>query len=127
MARDYRKLKAFALADELVVEIYRATRGFPREGMFGLTSQMRRAAASVAANMVEGSFRTGEAEYANFLSISLGSAGEVGYFVDLAERLGFLDRDTAERLQDLQGNCVRALQGLVSHYRPNRATLKPRA
>lgn len=69
----HRKLKVFRIADALVVDVYRATAGFPREERYGLTSQIRRAAVSVPTNLVEGRTRTGEKEYAHFVSISLGS------------------------------------------------------
>jgi len=76
MARDYRKLRVFAMADDLVVKVYRATGSFPREERYGLTSQMRRAAVPVPANIVEGSYRRSEAEYRHFLNIALGSLAE---------------------------------------------------
>ena len=66
--RDHTKLRAFELADQLAVCIYKETRSFPREEMFGLTSQLRRAAVSIASNIVEGSARFSEAEYLHFLN-----------------------------------------------------------
>ena len=86
--RDHRNLKAFQLADSLVIEVYKATQGFPRQEHFGLTSQMRRAAVSVAANIDEGSAREGMREYRHFLNIAFGSLREIGYFIDLAQRIG---------------------------------------
>ena len=84
MSRDHRKLRAFELVDGLVIEIYKATARFPREEQFGLTSQIRRAAVSSAANIVEGCAREGEKEYLHFLSIAFGSLREVGYFLNLS-------------------------------------------
>ena len=74
--RDHTKLRAFELADEVAVLIYRATRGFPKEEIYGLTSQMRRAAVSVPSNIVEGCARESQAEYLRFLEIAFGSAGD---------------------------------------------------
>ena len=88
--QDHRKLRAFELADQLVIEVYRATRCFPREEMYGLTSQMRRAAVSVAANIVEGCARESLKEYANFLNLAFGSLRELGYYLGLSVKLGFI-------------------------------------
>jgi four helix bundle protein len=71
------------LADELAINVYKATAGFPREEIFGLTSQLRRAAVSIASNIVEGSARFSEAEYVHFLNMAYGSAREVEYQISL--------------------------------------------
>jgi four helix bundle protein len=71
MSRDHRKLRVFASGDELVLEIYQATQRFPRSEQFGLQAQLRRAAISVATNIVEGSARRSAREYGNFLNIAL--------------------------------------------------------
>jgi four helix bundle protein len=68
--RDHTKLRAFELADELAVVIYRISQPFPRQEQFGLTSQMRRAAVSIASNIVEGCARHTEVEYLRFLDIA---------------------------------------------------------
>jgi len=77
--RDHTKLRAFELADDLVVIIYKVTKGFPKEEMYGLTSQMRRAAISVASNIVEGCARESKIEYLRFLEIAFGSIRELHY------------------------------------------------
>ena len=77
--RDHTKLRAFALADEVAILVYRATRKFPKEEVYGLTSQMRRAAVSVPSNIVEGCARESQAEYFRFLEIAFGSLRELGY------------------------------------------------
>ena len=74
--RDHTKLRAFELADALVLNVYRATRGFPDDEKFGLTSQLRRAAISIASNIVEGAARSSLPEYVRFLEIAYGSAKE---------------------------------------------------
>jgi four helix bundle protein len=95
MARDHRKLRVFQMADSLVLRIYKETRGFPDDERYGLRAQIRRAAVSTAANIVEGSARRREGEYCNFLNIATGSASEVQYLVGLAARLGYLTDDVA--------------------------------
>ena len=74
--RDHTKLRAFELADEVAVMIYRATRSFPKEEIYGLVSQMRRAAVSVPSNIVEGCARESQSEYLRFLEIAFGSIRE---------------------------------------------------
>ena len=68
--RDHTELRAFELADEVVMLVYRTTAGFPKEEMFGLTSQIRRAAVSVSSNIVDGCTRDSETEYLRFLNIA---------------------------------------------------------
>ena len=89
--RDHTKLRAFELADEVVLLIYRATREFPKEKMYGLTSQMRRAAVSVPSNIVEGCARESQAEYLRFLEIAFGSLRELHYQLGLSKRLWYSD------------------------------------
>ncbi|MBM3333953.1 four helix bundle protein, partial [Candidatus Sumerlaeota bacterium] len=71
MARDYRKIRAWQLADELAINIYKATVCFPESEMFGLTAQMRRGGVSVAANIVEGATRQYQKEYVQFLHTAM--------------------------------------------------------
>jgi len=113
MARDYRKLTVFQFADDLAIGVYGATRSFQNEEKFGLTSQMRRAAVSIAANIVEGSFRDSERDYVRFLEISLGSCAEVGYMLDLARRLGYLAPEACAKLAETQNHCARGLAALL--------------
>lgn len=93
MARDYNKIKAWQLADELAIKIYKLTQKFPRNEIFGLTSQMRRAAVSVPANIVEGSARQYQKEYLQFLYISMGSLAELGYYIRLSYEIGYLNKE----------------------------------
>ena len=88
--RDQTKLRAFELADGLVLLIYRITNGFPKSEVYGLTSQMRRAAVSIPSNIVEGCARESEAEYLRFLEIAFGSLRELHYQFSLATRLGYV-------------------------------------
>ena len=76
--RDHTKLRTFELADEVVMLVYRTTARFPKEELFGPTSQIRRAAVSVPSNIVEGCARDSGAEYLRFLNIAFGSLRELG-------------------------------------------------
>jgi four helix bundle protein len=86
--RDHKKLRTFEMADEVAVLLYQVTEGFPKEELFGLTSQMRRAAVSVPSNIVEGCARDSQADYVRFLNIAFGSLRELHYQLNLSQRLG---------------------------------------
>jgi four helix bundle protein len=111
--RDHRKLRAFELADQLVEHIYIETRSFPREEQFGLMSQVRRAAVSAAANIVEGCARETERDYAHFLTIAFGSLREAGYFIDLSRRLGYVSQEPFASLDAQYNETAKVLSGLI--------------
>jgi four helix bundle protein len=96
--KDYRSLEVWKSSHQLTLEIYRQTKMFPKEELFGLTSQLRRATSSIPANIAEGCGRDGDAELKRFLNIALGSACEVDYFILLAGELEYLDPVCRESL-----------------------------
>ena len=117
---DFKKLKVWGEAEDLVERIYRATAGFPDRERYGLISQMRRAAYSVCANIAEGCGRLGDRELARFARIAAGSATELEALVLLARRLRFLDYGSATDL-------VRRSQGVQKRlYRLNKFLLRQR-
>lgn len=89
--KEFRELQIWQRSHALTLAVYRVTRSFPKEELFGLTSQLRRACASIPANIAEGCGRDGDAELKRFLGIALGSACEVDYHLILATELGYLD------------------------------------
>jgi four helix bundle protein len=101
-------------ADELALSIYRLTRAFPADERYGLSSQLRRSAVSVGANIVEGSARLTEAENIRFLSIAYGSACELEYELSLAHRHGYLTTEDAPTILALASESCRMLRGLFS-------------
>jgi four helix bundle protein len=115
--RDHTKLRASELADELVIAVYKATQAFPREEMFGLTSQLRRAAVSIASHIVEGCARHSEADYLHFLDMAYGSSREVEYQVGLSHRLGFLDATAHGHLLGRATETAKVVNGLVRSLR----------
>ena len=101
----------------MALAIYKETRSFPRQEVFGLTSQLRRAAVSIASNIVEGAARFSEAEYLRFLDTAYGSAREVEYQVGLAFRLGFLPEQSHRQLSALTVETSKVLNGLLRSLR----------
>src|ERR1700761_2890103 len=99
--RDHRKLRAFELADNLVIAIYTATKQFPRDEQFGLTSQLRRATISIASNIVEGCARGSEGDYIRFLDMVFASTREVEYQLSIAQRLDCIPREIPTSSQRL--------------------------
>ena len=111
--RDYTKIEAWMRADDLTVAIYERTRSFPREEMYGLTSQIRRASYSVPANVVEGSSRESKKDYLHFLYIARGSLSETQCFIHLARRLAYLSPEEAEKLHAQTKQAFGCLHGLI--------------
>lgn len=96
--RDFRDLKVWQKAHELTLSVYKATAMFPKEELYGLTSQIRRSCASIPANIAEGCGRSGAAELRRFLQIAMGSASELEYHLLLAHDLGLLSGSDYEHL-----------------------------
>ena len=117
--RDHIKLRAFELADEVAVLVYQVTAGFPREEVYGLTSQMRRAAVSVPSNIVEGCARDSQADYLRFLYIAFGSLRELHYQLSLSKRLGFLANEDSSMIEPKIVEAEKVLNGLIRALRTN--------
>ena len=118
--QDFRKLAVWRRAHELTLAIYSTTARFPREETYGLTSQLRRAASSVPANISEGCGRGSSADLARFLQIALGSASEVEYHLLLARDLGYLDSDEYAAHQVEVAGTKRMLTSLMQRVRSPR-------
>jgi four helix bundle protein len=113
VSRDFKKLEVFHMADRLVVEVYRATLTFPVEERYGLQAQLRRASVSVPSNIVEGSARESNKEYAHFLRLACGSATEARYLFSVARRLQYLESAVAASYEDRFDHVVRSLEALA--------------
>jgi four helix bundle protein len=109
--QDFRNLKVWQRAHQLVLDLYAATRPFPTDERYGLTSQMRRAAMSVATNIAEGCGRGSDQDFARFLQIAMGSASEVEYLLLLARDLKLLDEP---RFAALDSHCKEVKRMLAS-------------
>ena len=112
MSRDFRKLHVFQLADELLLRVYRIS-SFPREERFSLQAQVRRAALSASANIVEGSARRTTREFLNFINIAAGSATETRYLLDVSGRLGYIPMKDATDLVSRYSKLAARLQALL--------------
>jgi len=111
--RDHRKLVSFQLADRLVFMVYEETCRFPTSERFGLASQLRRASVSVAANIVEGAARRSDAEYNRYLDIAFGSIRELGYLINVAQRLGLISARASTQLGEMQSRTAAAIAALL--------------
>jgi len=110
----FTELRVWQRSHSLALEIYRITRSFPSDERFGLTSQMRRAAASVPTNIAEGSKRRSNSEYARFLNIAEGSLAETEYLLMLSRDLGFAASDQTDNALKEISEVARMLSALQS-------------
>src|SRR5579872_5585233 len=117
MAGSYRNLVAWRKAMILVVQVYRATRTFPKDELYGLTSQLRRAAVSVPSNIAEGQARFSRREFHYFLSIARGSLVEIETQLCIAQNLGYLSTKQAQPLLTETAELGRILNGLIAAVR----------
>ena len=116
--RDHSKLRAFEMADEVAVLAYQVTSVFfPREELYGLTSQIRRAAVSVPSNIVEGCARDSQADYLRFLTMAFGSLRELHYQIGLSNRLGFLCLRDLSLIEPKIVETEKILNGLIRAVR----------
>ena len=113
MGNSYKDLIAWNKAMELVTIVYNATKTFPREELYGLTSQLRRAVVSVPSNIAEGQARFSQKEFFRFLSHARGSLVEVETQVLIAERLGYLKQDQCQQLIEKTAELGRIMNGLI--------------
>jgi four helix bundle protein len=111
--QSYRDLNVWKKSMNLVLEVYKLSRLFPREEQFGLTSQIRRAAVSIPSNIAEGHGRIHIADYLRFLSISRGSLMEVETHLEIAVRLDYLTRDQITEAREVSAEVGRILNGLI--------------
>jgi four helix bundle protein len=119
--KDYRELEVWRTGHALALEIYQTTKAFPKEELFGLTSQMRRAASSIPANVAEGCGRYGDPELRRFLNIALGSACELDYFILLSGDLGYVRDDRSAGLADKCLKLRRQLGAFIRKLGPSRS------
>jgi four helix bundle protein len=111
--KDFRQLKVWEKAHQLTLEIYRVTVHFPRAEAYGLTSQIRRAGASIGANLAEGCGREGDAELGRFCGMARGSASELEYHLLLAKDLGLLEAAEYHKLAEQTTEIKRMLTALI--------------
>lgn len=109
----YQKLVAWQLADEFAWAVYQLTYKFPKEEIFGITSQLRRAVLSIPLNIVEGHSRNARKEFKRFLNISLGSLAEVDYLLRFCSRLGLLTELQFKELSEMRTKCGKVLWSLM--------------
>lgn len=117
--QDFHQLKVWQKSHAVALAVYEATRSFPKEELYGLTSQMRRAAVSVPSNIAEGCGRDSQPQFAHFLQIAFGSASELEYQLLLARDLGFLVTSAYGTLNTDITECKRMLASLIQTVRPS--------
>jgi four helix bundle protein len=115
--QDFRKLAVWQRSHQLALDVYARTASFPKEELYGLTSQLRRASTSVPANIAEGCGRGGGADLARFLEIAMGSASELEYHLLLARDLAMLPNEEYDALHGGAVEVKRMLTGLIGRVR----------
>ncbi|MBW6511066.1 MAG: four helix bundle protein [Desulfuromonadaceae bacterium] len=125
--QSYKDLTVWQKALDLVEMVYQATKVFPKEELYGLTNQLRRAAISIPSNIAEGHARSSTAEFLRFLSIAKGSLGEIETQLLIAQRLGYLSEEQLTPILNLQVEINKMTNGLMARLAPNSSPLTPKA
>ena len=118
--KDFKDLKVWERSHHLTLSIYKATAAFPREELYGLTSQIRRASASIPNNIAEGCGRNTDNELARFLEIAMGSASELEYLLRLSNDLNFLDKAKSDELATEVIEIKKMLASFIRNIRADR-------
>lgn len=118
--KDFHQLKVWEKAHQLALTVYKATKSFPKEELYGLTSQIRRASMSIPTNIAEGCGQNTDAQFARFLQIAMGSASETEYQLLLSHDLGFLDKEQYEKLNADVTEVKRMLTSFIQTLRADR-------
>ncbi|MBN2118998.1 MAG: four helix bundle protein [Anaerolineales bacterium] len=118
--KDFHQLKVREKSHQLALAIYKATKEFPKEELYGLTSQIRRSSMSIPTNIAEGCGRNTDADFARFLQIAMGSASETEYQLLLSCDLGFLSKDQYDKLNIDTTEVKRMLASLLKTIRTDR-------
>jgi four helix bundle protein len=113
----YKQLLVWQKSDDLAFEIYRATKHFPKDEIYSLSSQLRRAALSIPTNIVEGYSRKGDKELARFINISIGSLAEVEYLLTFSKRLGYLPHHDYLKIEELRSQVGKLLWNFYKKIR----------
>jgi four helix bundle protein len=116
----WRKLRVWNLTDEMAFRVYEVTKKFPKEEIYGITSQLRRSALSIPTNIVEGYARKGDAELAHFLSISFASLAETKYLIYFSKKLGYLCDSDYTELRDGYDEAGKSLWSFYAKVKKNR-------
>ena len=123
--QNYKELKVWAKAHEFILKVYEVTKQFPREEIYGMTSQLRRAASSIPANIAEGCGKFTSQDFARYLNIVLGSANESEYFILLSKDLKFISLDDYTLINQIINEIKAMLISLISKVRLNNDKDKP--
>ena len=118
--KDFRNLTVWEKSHRLTLDIYVATKTFPKEELFGLTSQIRRASSSIPANIAEGCGKSTDPDFSRFLQIAFGSACEVEYHLILARDLNYLNQEGHVKINDELLAVKKMLASLISKIKADR-------
>lgn len=115
--QNYKDLRVWSKSHELTLNIYQVTKTFPKDELYSLTNQIRRASSSIPANIAEGCGKNTSNDFARYLNISLGSANETEYFILLSKDLGYLSKDDYESLNKIVNEIKAMLILLIQKVR----------
>ncbi len=119
--KTHKDLLVWRKSIDLVEQIYKLTKQFPHEELYGITNQMRRCAVSIPANIAEGSGRKNKGEFIQFLHISLGSASELETHLIISQRLGFLSNDAYDEIMNALNEIIKMTCGLINSLNSTRS------